>query len=179
MTTASQTVPAGQSRKVVVTPVQGPSTGTRLLSIAKYALLIFLAFTWLFPLYWMALTAIKNDSQIRTVPPIHFPSPIYWSNFASGWARYNFNLAAFNSIFRYSLPVVLLTLISSLVVAYGFAKIRWRGRSFFFGLCIATMMLPWQVTMVPLFIIFKQYFFYCNYSIFNRWNYIFENFSVF
>jgi multiple sugar transport system permease protein len=42
-------------------------------------------------------------------------------------------------------------------VAYGFAKIRWRGRSFFFGLCIATMMLPWQVTMVPLFIIFKQF----------------------
>ncbi len=157
MTTASQTVPTSQRSKVVTPPVQGKPAIERLLNFAKYALLFFLGFTWLFPLYWMAITAIKNDSQIRTVPPILFPSPVYWSNFASGWARYDFNLAAFNSIFRFSLPVVFFTLLSSLVVAYGFAKIKWRGRSFFFGLCIATMMLPWQVTMVPLFIIFKQF----------------------
>lgn len=154
MTTASQTVP---SPRVLETPTRSISIAERLLSVGKYALLLFLGFTWLFPLYWMVITALKDDPQIRTVPPVLFPSPMFWSNFAGGWARYDFNVAAFNSIFRYSLPVVTLTVISSLIVAYGFAKIRWRGSSFFFGLCIATMMLPWQVTMVPLFIIFKNF----------------------
>lgn len=125
-------------------------------SLSKYGLLLFLSFTWLFPLYWMVITALKNDSQVRTVPPVLFPNPLLWENFVGGWARYDFNTAAFNSIFRFSLPVVIFTLISSLIVAYGFAKIKWRGRDLFFGLCIATMMLPWQVTMVPLFIIFKN-----------------------
>ncbi|MEZ4865540.1 MAG: carbohydrate ABC transporter permease [Caldilineaceae bacterium] len=156
MTTASQTAQAAPQEAKVALPVGSLSTAKRIATISKYVLLLFLSFTWLFPLYWMVITALKDDPQVRTVPPVLFPHPMFWSNFAGGWARYNFNLAAFNSIFRFSLPVVVFTLISSLIVAYGFAKIKWRGQSFFFGLCIATMMLPWQVTMVPLFIIFKN-----------------------
>lgn len=156
MTTVSQTAQTTPRKPAVVLPVSSTSTSERLLSFSKYALLLFLAFTWLFPLYWMVITALKNDSQVRTVPPVLFPNPLLWSNFAGGWARYDFNQAAFNSIFRFSLPVVVFTVISSLIVAYGFSKIKWRGRNFFFGLCIVTMMLPWQVTMVPLFIIFKN-----------------------
>ena len=156
MTSVSQTAQTTPRKPAVVLPVSSTSTSERLLSFSKYALLLFLAFTWLFPLYWMVITALKNDSQVRTVPPVLFPSPLLWSNFAGGWARYDFNQAAFNSIFRFSLPVVVFTVISSLIVAYGFSKIKWRGRNFFFGLCIVTMMLPWQVTMVPLFIIFKN-----------------------
>jgi multiple sugar transport system permease protein len=155
MTTASQTV-STTSKLPAQTQPHTSRVGERLLSIGKYTLLIFLAFTWLFPLYWMVSTALKDDPQIRTVPPVLIPSPMYWSNFAGGWARYDFNLAAFNSVFRFALPVILFTLVSSLIVAYGFAKINWRGRNFFFGLCLATLMLPWQVTMVPLFIIFKN-----------------------
>jgi multiple sugar transport system permease protein len=155
MTTASQTVATPAKLAAQVRPRSRPGLQT-IGSIVKYGLLFFLAFTWLFPLYWMFTTALKDDSQIRTVPPVLVPHPVYWSNFVSGWARYDFNLAAFNSVFRFALPVVVFTLVSSLIVAYGFAKIRWRGREFFFGLCLATLMLPWQVTMVPLFIIFKN-----------------------
>ncbi|MEZ4729438.1 MAG: carbohydrate ABC transporter permease [Caldilineaceae bacterium] len=156
MTTASQTAPTAAPKPSVIIPVRSMSTMQRIGSVSKYLLLLFLAFTWLFPLYWMVITALKDDSQVRTVPPVLFPNPLLWSNFAGGWERYDFNVAAFNSVFRFSLPVVIFTLISSLIVAYGFAKIRWRGRNLFFGFCIATMMLPWQVTMVPLFIIFKN-----------------------
>jgi len=155
--TATQTKTGAQANPGLgAAPARGQSIIARIGNIVKYALLFFLAFTWLFPLYWMVITALKNDSQVRTVPPVLFPQPLLWSNFAGGWSTYNFNLAAFNSIFRYALPVVVFTLISSLIVAYGFAKIKWRGRSIFFSICIATMMLPWQVTMVPLFIIFRQ-----------------------
>lgn len=153
MTTVSQTVNKLPTTEIAI---RRKPASYWIAEVAKYSLLIFLAFTWLFPLYWMASTALKDDPQIRTVPPVLIPNPMFWSNFAGGWARYDFNLAAFNSIFRFSLPVVVLTVVSSLMVAYGFSRINWRGRSFFFGLCIATMMLPWQVTMVPLFIIFKN-----------------------
>lgn len=153
MTSASQSVPSG----AVVAKVERRTSNLNLFAtIAKYVLLIFLTFTWVFPLYWMVVTALKDDPQVYTVPPVLLPNPMYWGNFPAAWARYDFNWAAFNSIFRYSLPVVVFTLVSSLIVAYGFAKINWRGRSFFFGLCIATLMLPWQVTMVPLFIIFRN-----------------------
>lgn len=154
MTTASQTAPQPQTRTVDSAPVL--SGAERILSALKYVVLLILSFTWLFPLYWMVSTALKDDSQIRTVPPVLIPYPMYWENFIGGWTRYDFNAAAFNSVFRFTLPVVIFTALSSFIVAYGFSKLRWKGRDFFFGICIATMMLPWQVTMVPLFIIFKN-----------------------
>jgi len=156
MTTASQAASVGTPIGKSSSRQGSKNSQDRLGKYAIYAVLTLLSFTWLFPLYWMIVTAIKNDSQIRTVPPILFPVPMYLENFAGGWARYDFNLAAINSIFRYALPVVLLTVITSVIVAYGFAKIQWRGRNFLFALCLGTMMLPWQVTMVPLFIIFRQ-----------------------
>lgn len=154
MTTASQTVQAAKPAQTGTQARTGPRIN--LWEIAKYLLLLLLAFTWIFPLYWMVSSAMKDDPQVYTVPPVWIPNPAYWNNFIDGWNRYNFNTAAFNSIFRYSLPVTVFTVLSSFIVAYGFAKLSWRGQSFFFGICIATMMLPWQVTMVPLFITFKQ-----------------------
>jgi ABC-type glycerol-3-phosphate transport system permease component len=155
MTTASQTVPsAPQTRPVERTNIR--SSVDSVATIAQYALLIFLGVTWIFPLYWMITSALKDDPQVYTVPPVLIPNPVHWNNYFDAWNRFDFNTAAFNSIFRYSLPVTLFSLISSIIVAYGFSKIRWRGRELMFWICIATMMLPWQVTMVPLFIIFKQ-----------------------
>lgn len=157
MTSASQTAPTNARLEKSMPSRSSRSNQERLAKFAVYATLTFLAITWLLPLYWMIITALKNDSQIRTVPPILFPRPMHLENFVDGWARYNFNLAAFNSIFKYALPVVIFTVIASVIVAYGFARIKWRGRNMFFGLCIGTMMLPWQVTMVPLFIIFRNF----------------------
>ena len=121
-----------------------------------YTTLIVLGITWIFPLYWMVTSSLKDDPQIYTVPPVLIPNPAFWNNFYDAWTRFDFNRAAFNSVFLYSVPVTFFTLVSSMLVAYGFARIPWRGRDTLFWICIATMMLPWQVTMVPLFIIFKN-----------------------
>ena len=126
------------------------------MAFLTYAILLALAFTWAFPLFWTVSSALKTDPQIYTVPPVWFPNPPQWNNFYDGWTRYNFTLAAFNSIFRYSLPVTFFTVVSCTLVAYGFSKIQWRGREVLFWICLATMMLPWQVTMVPLFITYKN-----------------------
>jgi ABC-type glycerol-3-phosphate transport system permease component len=125
-------------------------------NLIKYMVLGSLALTWLFPLFWTVSSALKDDPQIYTFPPVWIPDPAYWGNFYDAWTRYDFNLAAFNSIFRYSLPVTFFTIVSSLVVAYGFSRISWPGRDKFFWICIAMMMLPWQVTMVPLFITYRN-----------------------
>lgn len=122
----------------------------------KYVVLGALAFTWAFPFYWMVTSAVKDDPQVYTIPPVLIPNPAYFNNFADAWAKNDFNLFAFNSIFLYALPATLLTVISSGIVAYGFARIRFPGRDILFYVCLTTIMLPWQVTMVPLFIIFKN-----------------------
>lgn len=132
-------------------------SSTRLLVAAlKYAILIALTASWVFPFYWMFTSALKNDSQVYTIPPVLVPIPAHWNNFIDAWTRNNFNQYALNSIFRYCIPVTVLTVLSSGVVAYGFSRLRWPGRDLLFYLCLATIMIPWQVTMVPLFITFKN-----------------------
>lgn len=155
MTSASQTV---NSKLRPQQPAKsGSLSASKLFSrVLIYTTLIVLGITWIFPLYWMATSSLKDDPQIYTVPPVLIPNPAHWNNFYDAWTRFDFNRAAFNSIFLYSVPVTIFTLVSSMIVAYGFAKIPWRGRNALFWICIATMMLPWQVTMVPLFIIFKN-----------------------
>ncbi|HWQ12146.1 MAG TPA: carbohydrate ABC transporter permease [Roseiflexaceae bacterium] len=122
----------------------------------KYFILAVLTLTWLFPFYWMFTSALKNDPQVYTIPPVLVPNPAFWENFPNAWTKNNFTLFALNTIFRYALPATILTVVSSGIVAYGFSRIRWPGRDALFYICLATIILPWQVTMVPLFITFKN-----------------------
>jgi len=124
--------------------------------IAKYSLLILLSASFLLPFYWMISSAVKNDAQVYTVPPVLLPIPARWINFWEAWNIDNFNLYVFNTIFRYAIPATIGTLVSCTLVAYGFARIRWPGRDILFAICLMTMMVPFQVQMVPLFIIFKH-----------------------
>lgn len=123
----------------------------------KYTALLLVTFIFAFPLFWMVSSAVKSDPQVYTLPPIWIPIPAHFYNFIDGWTRLNFTQMAINSVFRYTLPVVIGTILSSTVVAYGFAKVKWPGRDILFFLCMITMMLPWQVTMVPLFVVFKNF----------------------
>jgi multiple sugar transport system permease protein len=125
-------------------------------AIAKYTTLIIIVTSFAFPLFWMISSALKNDPQIYTIPPVIIPIPAHWNNFFEGWTRLPFTQFTINSIFRYTLPVTLATVLSSTLTAYGFSRLKWPGRDILFYLCIATMMVPWQVTMVPLFITFKN-----------------------
>jgi multiple sugar transport system permease protein len=148
---AQSVAPPTARRRARATPSQ------LLVQVLKYLILGVLAATWLFPFYWMFTSSLKDDPQIYTIPPVLIPNPAYWNNFADAWAKNDFTLFAMNSIFRYSLPAMVLTVISSGVVAYGFSRVRWPGRDILFYVCLMTIMLPWQVTMVPLFITYKTF----------------------
>lgn len=126
------------------------------IEILKYVTLLVLAATFLLPFYWMVSSAVKNDAQVYTVPPVWFPNPQHWNNFWDAWNSENFNLFTINTVFRYALPATVGTVLSSALVAYSFSRIRWIGRDVVFGLVLATIMIPGWVRLVPLFIIFKK-----------------------
>jgi ABC-type glycerol-3-phosphate transport system permease component len=128
----------------------------RFLSFLKYAILLILGASYLLPFYWMVSSALKNENQVFVVPPVLAPFPPRWMNFVESWTSLPFNTYLFNTLIKYALPVTLGTLLSSALVAYGFGRVRWRGRNIFFAICLSTMMVPFQVTMVPLFVIFRQ-----------------------
>jgi ABC-type glycerol-3-phosphate transport system permease component len=125
--------------------------------ILKYTVLILLTITFVMPFYWMFSSALKNDAQVYVAPPIWFPSPAFWNNFSDAWNSQPFTQYMLNTLFLYAIPYTIGTVLSSAIVAYGFSRIQWKWRDTLFYLCLATMMVPFQVQMVPLFMIFKKF----------------------
>ena len=112
--------------------------------IGRYTILIALAASFLLPFYWMASSALKDDNQVFTAPPRWIPNPAYIVNFWNAWNVQNFNLFAFNTIVKYAIPSTIGTVLSSALVAYSFARLRWPGRDTLFAICLATMMIPFR-----------------------------------
>ncbi|MCL6430606.1 MAG: carbohydrate ABC transporter permease [Anaerolineae bacterium] len=137
-------------------PARGRSFTALVSAIIRHIILVVLAASFMLPFYWMVSSALKDDSQVYTVPPVWVPNPAHWNNFADAWLQYDFNTYMVNTVTRYAVPVTLGVTLSSAIVAYGFARLRWPGRDVLFFICLTTMMVPFQVTMVPLFITFRR-----------------------
>ncbi len=134
-----------------------PLTATGVMTqVIKYVVLVSLAVSFIFPFFWMASSAMKDDQQVFTVPPVWIPDPAYPQNFGDAWGQLDFNQFTINTVFKYALPAMIGTLLSCSIVAYGFARIQWIGRNLLFGICLATLMIPSQVRLIPLFVIFKE-----------------------
>ena len=107
------------------------------------------------PLIWMVGTSLKTGPQAVAAPPVWIPNPIVPQNYPDALAKINFPLALRNTLI-YAVPSMILTVVSCSVVAYGFARVRWPGRDILFVICLATMMLPSQVTFIPLYVIYAK-----------------------
>jgi multiple sugar transport system permease protein len=111
---------------------------------------------FLLPFAWMLSTSLKTVEKTMSYPPQFLPDPVvpknYWKVITSD--KVDFPLYTRNTLLIAALSVVGTTF-SSAVAAYGFAKIRFRGRGVMFGLMLSTMMIPFPVLMLPLFIIFR------------------------
>jgi len=113
------------------------------------------AFFFLLPFVWVLSTSLKTDAQVYVSPPVWIPNPVKWSNYPEAltylpFARY------FRNTMEYCLMVVIGTLLTSSMVAYGFARLDFPGRDFLFMLLISTMMLPWAVRIIPVFLMWKR-----------------------
>lgn len=117
-------------------------------------LLILGAAAFLLPFAFALSTALKPATQLFSIPVQWFSPPYAWSNFTEGWTIRPFSLFLKNTL----IITVLATagnVLSSSVVAYGFARLHFPGRDILFILLLSTMMLPSQVTIIPLFLLYN------------------------
>jgi multiple sugar transport system permease protein len=124
-------------------------------SIFAHAFLILISILFLVPFFWMLSTSLKDQTQIFSFPPEWIPSPFKWSNYLEA--------VEYIPFFSYLKNTVVITVFSTIgavitcpLVAYGFAKLKFKGSNALFIVTIAVMMIPGQVTMIPLFILFEK-----------------------
>lgn len=125
----------------------------RSLRVGAFLVLVFVAFLFIAPLVWMLSTSLKPAQQVFERNWI--PDPVVWSNFKDALTS-----APFDIYFRNTLIITTLatlgSVVSSSLVAYSFARLRWPGRDGWFLIVLGTMMLPGVVTLIPQYILFAQ-----------------------
>jgi multiple sugar transport system permease protein len=131
--------------------------------LLTHAVLLGLCVPFAMPLLWMLSTSLKTDAQIfpregesRTLS-FHslLPDPVEWSNYPKALRTVPFGTYLQNTLFLCAMNVIG-AVFSSAVVAYGFARLRFPGRDVLFLVMISTMALPGQVTMIPVFAMFRM-----------------------
>jgi multiple sugar transport system permease protein len=130
-------------------------TSTIVWKIVMYALLLLLSLSFLMPALWMLSTSVKDTAQTYHVPPIWIPWPMRFQNYPEAMVAQPFGLFFLNTI-KYAAFSGIGAVLSSSLVAYGFSRIRWRGRDVMFFVCLCTMMIPFQVRMIPLYLVFRN-----------------------
>jgi multiple sugar transport system permease protein len=126
-----------------------------------HIVLTFIALMFVLPFLWMLTTSLKPVSETMASPPRWIPSSVQFHNYpdAINYGREQVGYIPFLVYARNTIVITILTIIGSVasnsLVAYAFARLKWPGRDLFFGVTLATMMVPFPVTMVPSFALFK------------------------
>lgn len=118
-----------------------------------FAMLVLVAIFFIIPMLWLVTTSLKPESQVFTLN--FFPDELQWSNYAKIFERLPF-LSYLQNSTVISLVNIIGVVFSSSIVAYAFSFLEWRGRDKLFYVILGTMLLPLQVTMIPIFVIFKE-----------------------
>ena len=125
--------------------------------IATYATLILGGLLMMIPFFWMLLTSLKTRAEVFAAPPLSLPTGAHWDNYERMWNA--FGDVTFGAFFLNSLKIAGLNTIGELfacsLAAFAFAVIPFRGRTFLFGVLMATLIIPFQVVLVPNFILWR------------------------
>jgi multiple sugar transport system permease protein len=116
------------------------------------------AILMLYPIIWLLMSSFKESSQVFTTAHSLIPKPFILSNYAQGWegiAGQSFGVFIKNSLVIVGLSTIG-AVVSSAVIAYGFARINFKWKAFWFGCMMVTMMLPHEIVMIPQYIIFAK-----------------------
>lgn len=129
-----------------------PATSRRIRSALGYAILCLVALVFASPLIYMVATSLKPDGEEFTVPPRLWGSHLQWSNYSGVFSYLPFERFIINGALV-AVAGTLLNLAVSAASGYAFSRLRWRGKNAVFVLFLATMMIPGDVTIIPLFVI--------------------------
>jgi multiple sugar transport system permease protein len=148
----AMTMPDGR-----VVPVRSVPSGERrrrfLRFVAKHAILIAVSAMFMVPIAFVVLTSLMTDQEALSTTI--WPSSFQWSNYSQVFAEVPFLRWTFNT-FLIAILGTIGTVVSSVPPAYALSRMRWKGRTVTFWFIIATMMLPFQVTVISLYIIFVR-----------------------
>lgn len=126
-----------------------------------HLLLITFGLLYMVPLLWVLSTSFKAENKVFTFPIQWIPNPFIWQNYQQLVTLLKFSgvpaiLFFFQNTLIIALFATLGTVISTVLVAYSFSRLQWPERKFFFGLSLATMMLPSVVIIIPTFLLFRD-----------------------
>ncbi len=123
--------------------------------ISIYFVITLMALLYILPLLWLLSGALKTNTELFANPPIWFPKTPQWGNFHTALVQFPFFLYLRNTLTIVAGNIIGVVISCSLV-AYAFSCLNWKYRDKVFYLVLLTMMLPFQVTMIPLFVMFNK-----------------------
>ena len=121
-----------------------------------YPLLFLISFIGLLPFYWMLSCSFKTNDNMFLMPLQWFPNPVNWNAYGDAWKAQDFTRYFLNTTFI-AVAITVGNLLLASLAGYSLSKFRYVGRGVLFILILSTMMLPLEVTMVPLFLIVKKF----------------------
>jgi multiple sugar transport system permease protein len=137
-------------------PPVTPSAAGRVFRLSLlYFALVALGALFATPVVWMLSSSLHALPDVFAQPYRWWPSPPRWENYVRAVTILPVPRFLWNTLVI-TVPVMIATTLSSALVAYGFARFRFPGRDLMFSVCLATMMLPGQVTMIPLYLIYAK-----------------------
>lgn len=155
METTTARPPAPPAASPAPPVMKSRRSGDRWRTALVYLIILALGVTFIAPFVWLLSTSLKPDAQILKYPPVWIPHPLNWDNYTEGLTAIPFMRYLWNTLII-CVATVVGSVISCSLVAYGLSRIPWKGREVVFYALIGTMLLPPQVTMVPVFVIFKN-----------------------
>ncbi len=152
---SSSDVRAQAPRSSAARVVHGRSTRVYAGRALQYSVMSALSMIFMIPLLWMISSSLKQQGEVFAYPPIWIPSPLQWGNYVEALQRAPLLLWLRNTA-TITLFTIIGNVLSSSLVAFGFARLRFPGKNALFVLLLSTMMLPEIVTLIPRFIMFRS-----------------------
>jgi len=119
-----------------------------------YTILIALSCIFLFPFYWLIRSSFMTSAEIFTLPMKWWPNRLQWGNFREALTIRPFDIYFRNTIFLVAVNLIA-NIFSNSYIAFGFSRINFKGRDFWFAMMLSTLMIPYSVILIPQFIGWK------------------------
>ena len=154
-------VTTSSTMSIAVTPSTGESSvwaqrrqRTAIGHAIAYAVFTVFGLFMLIPFLWVITTSLKETGHELLLPPEWIPNPVVWGNYAKVLEEVPFLLYTRNTLII-AASVTFFGIITASLAGFGFARLRFPGRGVLFTFCLSTLMVPYAVTMIPEFVIFK------------------------
>ncbi|WP_282938966.1 carbohydrate ABC transporter permease [Paenibacillus sp. RC67] len=131
--------------------------GTKpLMKLLVYALLVAGSAVMILPFLWMLSTSLKAPSEVAMLPPKWIPSKLQWSNYAAAWEAAPFGRYFINSILV-TVTTTIGELLTTILAAFAFSRLKFWGRDLLFAVLLATMMVPGEMLLIPNYVTLTQF----------------------